>query len=105
VLTGGFPHDLPQIQFDLADLKLPQDLPVSLPSSLVAQRPDIKIQQMMMRQASAAIGVATANMLPQLTLSAAYGGESLNFATLIKPGSIAWNLAAGVTHRANQPAS
>jgi NodT family efflux transporter outer membrane factor (OMF) lipoprotein len=96
VLTGRFPHDSPQIEFDLADLELPQDLPVSLPSSLLAQRPDIKAQQMMVREASAAIGVATANMLPQLTLSAAYGGESLNFATLIKPGSIAWNLAAGV---------
>jgi NodT family efflux transporter outer membrane factor (OMF) lipoprotein len=96
VLTGHFPHDAPQIQFELADLALPRDLPVSLPSSLVAQRPDIKAQQMAMRQASAAIGIATANMLPQLTLSAAYGGESLNFATLIKPGSIAWNLAAGV---------
>jgi NodT family efflux transporter outer membrane factor (OMF) lipoprotein len=97
VLTGRFPNEAPQVQFDLSDLELPQDLPVSLPSSLLAQRPDIRAQQMMMRQASAAIGVATANMLPQLTLSAAFGGESLNFATLIKPGSITWNLAAGVT--------
>jgi NodT family efflux transporter outer membrane factor (OMF) lipoprotein len=97
VLTGRFPHDAPQVQFDLADLKLPQDLPVSLPSSLVAQRPDIKVGQMTMHQASAAIGVATANMLPQLTLSAAYGGESLSFATLLKPGSMTWNLAAGMT--------
>lgn len=97
VLTGRFPHDAPRVQFELSDLELPRDLPVSLPSSLVAQRPDIKAQQMTMRQASAAIGVATANMLPQLTLSAAFGGESLNFATLIKPGSVTWNLAAGVT--------
>jgi NodT family efflux transporter outer membrane factor (OMF) lipoprotein len=97
VLTGRYPEDAPQMQFDLADLQLPGDLPISLPSSLLEQRPDIKVQQLMMRQANAAIGVATANMLPQLTLSAAYGGESLNFGTLIKPGSITWNLAAGVT--------
>jgi NodT family efflux transporter outer membrane factor (OMF) lipoprotein len=97
VLTGRFPNDAPQIQFELADLALPRDLPVSLPSSLVAQRPDIKIEQMTMHQASTAIGVATANMLPQLTLSAAYGGESSNFTTLLKAGSMTWNLAAGVT--------
>ena len=50
-----------------------------------------------MRQASAAIGVATANMLPQLTLTGAYGGESLKRASLFMPGSAAWNVAAGVT--------
>jgi NodT family efflux transporter outer membrane factor (OMF) lipoprotein len=97
VLTGRFPYDAARIDFDLSDLQLPQELPVSLPSSLVAQRPDIRTQQMILHQASAAIGVATANMLPQLTLSAAYGGESLNFRGLLKPGSGTWNLAAAIT--------
>ena len=97
VLTGRFPYDAARIDFDLSDLILPEELPVSLPSSLVGQRPDIRTQEMMLHQASAAIGVATANMLPQLTLSAAYGGESLNLAGLIKPGSNTWNLAAAVT--------
>jgi len=97
VLTGHFPHDMARTEFGLSDLKLPEDLPVSLPSSLVAQRPDIRSQEMMMHQASAAIGVATANMLPQLTLTGAYGVESLSFASLVKPGSNAWNLAAGMT--------
>jgi NodT family efflux transporter outer membrane factor (OMF) lipoprotein len=97
VLTGRFPHDAVRAEFDLSDLKLPQDLPVSLPSSLVAQRPDIRMQEMLMRQASAAIGIATANMLPQLTLTAGYGDESLNFASLVKAGSNTWNLAAGLT--------
>jgi RND family efflux transporter MFP subunit len=46
VLTGHFPHDAARADFDLSDLQLPQDLPVSLPSSLVAQRPDIKAQEM-----------------------------------------------------------
>jgi NodT family efflux transporter outer membrane factor (OMF) lipoprotein len=96
VLTGRFPHDAARAEFELSDLTLPQDLPVSLPSSLVAQRPDIKMQEMVMRQASAAIGVATANMLPQLTLTGGYGNESLSFAGLIKSGSNTWSLAAGI---------
>jgi NodT family efflux transporter outer membrane factor (OMF) lipoprotein len=97
VLTGHFPHDAARAEFSLSDLTLPQDLPVSLPSSLVAQRPDIKTQEMMLRQMSAAIGVATANMLPQLTLTGAYGDESLNFARLLTPGANTWSIAAGIT--------
>ena len=97
VLTGHFPHDMASVELDLSELKLPQDLPVSLPSSLVAQRPDIRAQEMLTRQASAAIGVATANMLPQLTLTGAYGGESLTLGSLLTPGSNVWSLGAGVT--------
>jgi NodT family efflux transporter outer membrane factor (OMF) lipoprotein len=98
VLTGHFPHDAVRSEFNLSDLKLPQDLPVSLPSALVAQRPDIKLQEMVMRQNSAAIGVATANMLPQLTLSSSfYGYESLSVASLFTPGANAWSVGAGIT--------
>jgi NodT family efflux transporter outer membrane factor (OMF) lipoprotein len=97
VLTGHFPHDAAPAEFALSDLTLPQDLPVSMPSSLVAQRPDIRAQEALMDQASTAIGVATANMLPQLTLSGSIGDESLRLATLLQPGSSVWNLAAGIT--------
>jgi NodT family efflux transporter outer membrane factor (OMF) lipoprotein len=98
VLTGRSPHDALQPEFSLSDLSLPQDLPVSLPSSLVAQRPDIKMQEMVMRQQSAAIGVATASMLPQLTLSSSYYGyESVHLASLFTPGANAWSLGAGIT--------
>jgi NodT family efflux transporter outer membrane factor (OMF) lipoprotein len=97
VLTGHSPRDALPAEFTLSELKLPQDLPVSLPSSLVAQRPDIQAQEAVMRQASAAIGVATANMLPQVTLSGAFGGESLTFSSLLTPGSNTWNIAAGIT--------
>jgi len=96
VLTGHFPHDAARADLELSDLELPRDLPVSLPSRLVAQRPDIKVQEMIMRQASAAIGVATANMLPQLTLTASYGDESLSFAKLLEPGSNTWSFAAAI---------
>jgi NodT family efflux transporter outer membrane factor (OMF) lipoprotein len=96
-LTGRFPHDAVPTEFALSDLTLPQDLPVSLPSALVAQRPDIKAQEMMMRQASAAIGVATANLLPQLTLTGSFGGESLSFASVASPGANTWSVAAALT--------
>ncbi|MGH8141024.1 MAG: efflux transporter outer membrane subunit, partial [Steroidobacteraceae bacterium] len=98
VLTGRFPHDAAPLQLSLADLTLPQQLPVSLPSSLVAQRPDIRAQAASVHQASAAIGVATANMLPQLTLTGtSFGDESLRLAKLIEPGSNVWTLAGGLT--------
>jgi NodT family efflux transporter outer membrane factor (OMF) lipoprotein len=97
VLTGQFPHDAPSVPFELADFRLPQDLPVSLPSSLVAQRPDIKAQAALMHQASAAVGVAAANLLPQLTLTGSFGDQSLDLAKLIEPGSNVWSLAGGVT--------
>jgi NodT family efflux transporter outer membrane factor (OMF) lipoprotein len=97
VLTGHFPHDAAPVEVELSDLKLPEDVPVSLPSALVAQRPDIQAQQALIHEASAAVGVATANMLPQLTLTGSAGDESLIFASLFKPGSGVWDLAAGLT--------
>jgi NodT family efflux transporter outer membrane factor (OMF) lipoprotein len=97
VLTGQFPHDAPAIKLTLADLTLPKDLPVSIPSLLVAQRPDIRQQAAMLHQASAAIGVATANMFPQLTLSGSFGGESLQFSSLLLPGSNTWSIVGGIS--------
>lgn len=97
VLTGRLPGATRPSGFTLADLKLPEDLPLSLPSSLVSQRPDIRQQQALLHQASAAVGVATANLLPQLTLSAALGGDSLVFSTLLQSGSGIWSVAGGIT--------
>jgi NodT family efflux transporter outer membrane factor (OMF) lipoprotein len=97
VLTGHAPHDAAPVEFALSDLTLPQDLPISMPSSLVAQRPDIEAQEAVLFQAGTAIGVATANMLPQLTLSGSFGGESLRLANLLQPTSAIWNLAGGIT--------
>ncbi len=97
VLTGRFPYDAAPVEITLSDLRLPSDLPLSLPSALVAQRPDIRAQEALMHAASAAIGVATANMLPQLTLRGTTGGESLVFADLLKPGAGIWSLSGGLT--------
>ncbi len=97
VLTGHFPREATPVEFGLSDLKLPEDLPLSLPSKLVAQRPDIRAQEALLHQASAAVGVATANMLPQVTLTGSYGDEALVFNSLFKPGSGVWDLASSVT--------
>jgi NodT family efflux transporter outer membrane factor (OMF) lipoprotein len=97
VLVGQFPHDATPVRFALSDLKLPADLPVSLPSALVARRPDIKVQEMAMRQANAAVGVATANLLPQLTLQAQTGDQSASFSTMFTPAAAMWGLTSNLT--------
>ena len=92
VLTGHFPRDLATVELSLSDLRLPQELPVSLPSALVAQRPDIRAQAAVVHQASANIGVATANMLPQLTLTGSFGGATTEIGTLLNSASGIWTL-------------
>jgi len=100
VLAGRFPNEQPAVTFTLASLQLPQDLPVSLPSKLVEQRPDIRTAEESLHAASAAVGVAIANMLPQITLSAVGGSSVLspqNITHLFGPGSAFWSLGAGAT--------
>lgn len=97
ILTGHSPRDLAPVSFTLADFRLPQDVPVSLPSSLVRQRPDIRAQEALLHRASADIGVATANMLPQITLNATYGGASTDASQLLQSKATIWSLAGGIT--------
>lgn len=94
VLTGHFPSEMPQQRFDLADLQLPQDLPVSLPSKLVQQRPDVRQAQANLHAASAQVGVAIANRFPNITLSANAGSTALAIGELFKAGTGFWGLAA-----------
>src|SRR4029077_8110660 len=72
-LIGRFPNDARNDRLTLASLRLPPDLPRSLPSQLVEQRPDVRSAQAQLHQASAQIGVAIANRLPQFTLTGSYG--------------------------------
>jgi len=100
VLVGRLPNDQPAAKFTLASLQLPQDLPVSLPSKLVEQRPDIRTAEENLHAASAAVGVAIANMLPQLTLSATSASSILspqNIGNLFGPGSAFWSIGGGLT--------
>ena len=68
VLVGKFPSEAPPETLKLSDLTLPADLPVSLPSTLVTQRPDVMQAESNMHAASAQIGIAVANRLPNITL-------------------------------------
>ena len=79
MLAGGFPSDASLPAFELAALTLPQEVPVSLPSSLVRQRPDIRASEALWHRASAEVGVATANLYPQITLSGAFGSQTTQF--------------------------
>jgi NodT family efflux transporter outer membrane factor (OMF) lipoprotein len=97
VLIGHFPSQLPDATFDLASLQLPQDVPVSLPSHLVQQRPDLRAAEANLHAASAEIGVAIANMLPQISLTGNIGSSALALGSLFGPGTVFWTVAAGVT--------
>jgi NodT family efflux transporter outer membrane factor (OMF) lipoprotein len=97
VLAGRFPGDAADLpQFHLEDFRLPEELPVSLPSALVRQRPDIRSAEELLHAASAAVGVATANRYPQITLSARYGTEAAQVGDLFLPGNAVWGLGAGL---------
>ncbi len=95
--VGSFPADFHAADFTLSALRLPRDLPVSLPSALVDQRPDIQESAAQLHEASANVGVATANLLPQISLTPEVGYEALTSATLFTPQSLLWSLVAGVT--------
>jgi NodT family efflux transporter outer membrane factor (OMF) lipoprotein len=82
---------------ELASLTLPEDLPVSLPSRLIEQRPDIQAYEALLHAATAQVGVATANLLPQFTLSASYGREGSSIADLFTPAGIVWSLAGAIS--------
>ena len=96
-LSGHFPNEELIEKFELSMIQLPLELPITLPSKLVEQRPDIRSAEEQLHTASAQIGVATANMLPQITLSGAYGGTATQIGQLFDSGNIFWSLAASAT--------
>jgi NodT family efflux transporter outer membrane factor (OMF) lipoprotein len=96
VLIGRTPGDWSPPDFDLAVLTLPGQLPVSLPSELVHQRPDILAAEAQLHAASAQIGVATAQLYPAITLSGSVGAAALDPGHLFNPASLVWSIAAGL---------
>jgi NodT family efflux transporter outer membrane factor (OMF) lipoprotein len=97
VYLGGLPGDYTAPTLDLASLVLPEDLPVSLPSSLVAQRPDIQAYSALLHSATANVGIAVANMLPQISLTGSYGRDGSSFSNLFNPAGIVWSIAGSLT--------
>ncbi len=96
-LAGRTPAEWAPPAVALADLMLPADLPVTLPSEMVRQRPDILAAEAQLHSASAEIGVATAALFPSFTLNGSYGVGSNASNTLFKNGSSFWGLGANVT--------
>lgn len=92
VLIGKAPAEAAIESVSLDNLQLPNELPLSLPSSLVRQRPDIRAAEALMHQASANVGVATANLYPQIVLSGSLGGIGTSF----NAGSDVWNIGASL---------
>lgn len=96
VLSGGFPASgLPE-EFTLSGLKLPSELPVTLPSRLVEQRPDIRQAEENLHAASAQIGIAVANRLPNITLSAGAGTQAVSAGQIFNGSAGFWSLGAAV---------
>ncbi len=95
-LTGRLPSAAVAERFELSDLTLPQDLPLSLPSRLVEQRPDIRAAEANLHSAGAQLGVATANQFPQITLSAGINTTSLTFDQLFLPGLTGSTVGASI---------
>jgi NodT family efflux transporter outer membrane factor (OMF) lipoprotein len=97
VLVGAFPDQVPAEAFALADLHLPGTLPVSLPSKLVAQRPDVRQARANLHAASAAVGIAAAERLPNIELTANAGSTALAISKVFTSGTGFWGIAASLT--------
>jgi NodT family efflux transporter outer membrane factor (OMF) lipoprotein len=97
VYLGGIPSQYDRPSLDLADLTLPAELPVSLPSALVEQRPDIRAYAALLHSATANVGIATANMLPQISLTGEYGRDGTGLSNLFNPAGIIWSIAGSLT--------
>jgi NodT family efflux transporter outer membrane factor (OMF) lipoprotein len=97
VYIGRPPGSATLPEFKLTDLQLPPELPVSLPSELARQRPDIRAAEALLQQAGARVGVATANLYPQITLTANVGSLASNGGDLFASGTGFYLLGASLT--------
>jgi len=96
-LLGRLPSEEPAETFRLEDLTLPTALPVSIPSKLVEQRPDVRQAEANLQAASAQVGVAIADMLPQFNIGANLGSASLAIGQLFSPYTGFWTLGASLS--------
>jgi NodT family efflux transporter outer membrane factor (OMF) lipoprotein len=97
VLTGRLPPDMPALALQLDQLTLPGEIPIGVPSSLVERRPDVRAAEAQLHAATASVGVAIANMLPQITLSGAIGDVSSQTGQLFSGMNEFWTVGASLT--------
>src|SRR5580658_4401368 len=96
-LVGNLPNQDVSETFELDALQLPPELPLSLPARIIEQRPDVCAAEAQLHAANAQVGVAVAAMLPQLSITGAYGGNADEFAWMFRHGGPFWNLVGNVT--------
>ena len=96
VLAGRTPDDMGVPDFTLDQLTLPTELPLTVPAKLVRQRPDVQAAEALLHQSSAQLGVATANLYPQLNLSGSIGSETVAARDLFGANSSAWNIGGSL---------
>jgi len=97
ILTGHFPADAQVPNLELADLRLPPDLPLSVPSNLIQQRPDIRASEALLHNASANIGVATANLFPQFQVTGSLTDSAAQVGQFFVGENTGWSIIAGLT--------
>ena len=95
-LVGGLPNQDIDTAFDFDSLHLPRELPVTLPSKLVEQRPDVLAAEAQWHSASADVGVAIADELPQFTISGALDGNASELRQIFSPGAGFWSLTGNI---------
>jgi len=96
-LVGNLPNqDVPET-FELDALHLPPELPLSLPSKIIEQRPDVRAAEAQLHAANAQVGVAVAAMFPQFSITGSYGGNADQFSWMFRHGGPFWNLIGDVT--------
>jgi NodT family efflux transporter outer membrane factor (OMF) lipoprotein len=96
-LLGRLPSEEPEETFLLDELTLPTDLPLSVPSKLIEQRPDVREAEENLHMASAAVGVAIADLLPQFVINGDIGSSALKLGQLFTPYTGFWDLGASLT--------
>ncbi len=96
-LAGRYPSQEIEATFNLSGLALPLDLPVSVPSKLIQQRPDVRQAEANLHSASAMIGQAIAARIPQISITGDIGNSSSNASKLFTPGTNFWTIAGGLT--------
>ncbi len=97
VLTGHLPAEFKPPKIELSQLLLPVDLPLGIPSQLVERRPDVRAADAQLHAATAQVGVATANMLPQFTITGDIGSSATAMSDLFKAGTGFWSVGANAT--------
>jgi NodT family efflux transporter outer membrane factor (OMF) lipoprotein len=96
-LVGNLPNEEVPETFELDALQLPPELPLSLPAKIIEQRPDVRAAEAQLHAANAQVGVAIAAMLPQFSITGAYGGNADEFAWMFRHGGPFWSLVGNVT--------